>query len=358
MLKIAPTPIIILNWNGIKDTLECLESVLNMTYTNFIVYLVDNASEDGSQEILIKQYSDHPKIKLIFNKENLGFTRGNNLILRQILQQPNLPEYVTLLNNDTAVEEDWLENILKSATNNQAAIVASKMIDYYERDKMDNAGHLMLNTGEILPIGHGLSTVDYNKGFENLGACAGAGLYSLEMLRNIGIFDQHFTTGYEDAELGYRASVAGYKCWYEPTAKVYHKMGQSIKKIFNYEYSLSIQKHILYSYFKLTPLSVIVLSLPFILVKYTAMLLTYLIFWRLKFFKITCQAIKETIVDDFLIIKKERQKFLNKRNKKATSLQILRKQTFFLWFDLLRFYKYIILNRRTSLDAYGKIEKV
>ena len=95
----TPIPIIILNWNGISDTLECLGSVLKMPSPNFIVYLVDNASEDGSQAILSQKYGQHPSVRLIFNQQNLGFTRGNNQILRQILQQEQVPEYIALLNN-------------------------------------------------------------------------------------------------------------------------------------------------------------------------------------------------------------------------------------------------------------------
>ncbi len=356
MLHTLPIPIIILNWNGINDTIECLDSVLKMTYTNFIVYLVDNASEDGSQKILTQQYKNHPKIRLIFNKENLGFTKGNNVILRQILQQPDLPAYVALLNNDTAVEQDWLGCLIESAISNQAAVVASKMIDYYERDKMDNAGHLMLNTGEVIPIGHGQPITEYHQGFENMGACAGAALYATKMLQTIGIFDEHFTTGYEDAEIGVRAVVANYKCWYEPKAKVYHKMGQSVKKIFNYDYSLSIQKHILYSYFKLMPLSVLLIAIPSLIVKYIAMLVIDILFWRPKFLKIMYQSLKETFTEDLRLIMKERKAFF-KNTKSTTCLSIIRRQTFFLWFDMNRFYKYFILNKNTSFDVYGKVEK-
>ena len=353
MLKI---PIIILNWNGWEDTLECLGALMEQSVQNFTIYLVDNGSKDESVVQLKKYCVANPKIKLILNQENLGFTRGNNSILKDYILSNPAYKYVVLLNNDTVPNEDWLENLVQSAEENNADIVSSKMIDYFEPEKMDNAGHMMLNTGEILPIGHGKPVDNYTRGFENMGACAGAALYSTDMLRDIGIFDEHFNTGYEDAELGARAVVTGYKCWFEPTAIIHHKMGQSIKKIFNYDYSLMIQKHILYSYFKLMPFAVILIMIPFFLIKYTLMLIIGLLFWRLKYLKIMFQVVKGTLWDDFSIIIHARKNFYS-RKKRIPSIAILPKLTFFLWFDIMRFYKYFIKNQLSSFDVYGKVKK-
>lgn len=347
-------PIIILNWNGIEDTIECLDSVFKLTYSNYQVYLVDNNSTDGSQEKLLELYQNHPKVKLIFNDKNLGFTKGNNRVLREILNHEEVPEYVVLLNNDTEVDEKWLTCLIQSAIENKVDMLSSKMIDYYDRDKMDNAGHLMLNTGEVIPIGHGLNIDGYNVGRENLGACAGAALYSSKMLQEIGIFDEHFSTGYEDAELGIRASLLGFKCYFEPKAIVYHKMGRSVKKIFNYDYSLSIQKHILYSYLKLMPLPVILIAIPSFAFKYASMFVIDVAFWRPKYLKIMYQSIKETLIDDYVIIQKARKKIYKNRNT-ISSLSFMKKQTFFLFFDINRFYKYFIKNRPSAFDTYGKV---
>ena len=349
-------PIIILNWNGLKDTDACIEALMKQTLQTFKIYLVDNGSADDSPLRLQANYGKHPKIELILNEKNLGFTRGNNEVLSNYVL-PNVDyEYVVLLNNDTVPAIDWLENLVESAKKNQADIVSSKMVDFFEPEKMDNAGHMMLNTGEVLPIGHGEPVENYTKGFENMGACAGAALYRTAMLKDIGIFDEHFDTGYEDAELGIRAVITGYKCWYEPTAIVYHKMGQSIKKIFNYEYSLTIQKHIWYSYVKLMPYRVIAMTLPSFLVKYTAMLVINLVFWRTKFMKIMFQSLKEALWDEIDTTLEARENFYIA--KKLAVFSLLKKQHFFLWIDIKRFYKYFILHEHSALDVYGKVEKV
>lgn len=349
-------PIIILNWNGWEDTLECLDALMKQTYQQFKVYLVDNGSTDGSQKILKEKYATHFQIELILNQENLGFTRGNNEILTTYILTNPVYKYVVLLNNDTVPLDDWLKNLVQSANDNQADLVSSKMVDYYEPIKMDNAGHMMLNTGEILPIGHGEPVDNYLKGFENMGASAGAALYATQMLRDIGVFDEHFNTGYEDAELGVRAAITGYKSWYEPTAVVYHKMGQSIKKIFDYDYSLKIQKHILYTYFKLMPISVIILMAPFWIFRFLVLLVISLLFLRFKYFKILFQSYKETLFNDFGVVKESRHTFVSGKRLIASSA-ILNRQTFFLWYDFKRFYKFFFRRESSAIDSYGKSQK-
>lgn len=203
-------PIIIINWNGMNDTIECVNSVLNSSYTNYKIYLIDNYSSDNSFKSFEKLYQNNPKINIVFNTANLGFTLATNRILVKLLKVDSPPPYVALLNNDTIVESDWLYNLLLKAKTEDAAIVSSKMIDYYDHARMDNAGHYMLNTGEILPIGHGQHPSKFDQEFENWGACAGACLYSSKMLQKIGWFDEYFQTGYEDAEFGVRARLTGH----------------------------------------------------------------------------------------------------------------------------------------------------
>lgn len=317
---------------------------------------MDNLSTDGSPEILKKEYADHPKISLIFNQENIGFTKANNAIFKLVLNQKIPPTYIALLNNDTVVEPDWLNNLVSSAQKNDAAIVSSKMIDFYDRTRMDNAGHLMLNTGEILPIGHNELIEKYDKVFENIGACAGACLYTSSMLEKIGIFDEYFVTGYEDAEFGVRATMSGYKCIFEPSAVVYHKMGQSIKKVFNYRYAVEIQKKVLFTYLKLMPTVSLIINLPFVLFRYLAIILVQIIFWRPIYIKIVFQSIKEVLVDDLKKVRIARKNFRQKQE--LSSLAITKKQTFFLTNNLKRFYHYFIQKKQSAFDAYGKKELI
>lgn len=339
-------PIIVLNWNGLDDTLECMEGLLKQTYASFHVFLVDNGSDRNDLKTLQENFNRIYKVSIIANAQNLGFTKGNNRVMEMILKDYPEVEYIALLNNDTKVEIDWLSNLVTSAKKHGADIVSSKMINYFNPKLMDNAGHKMLNTAEIIPLGHGEPIENFNAVFENVGSCAGATLYSTKMLRHIGIFDEYFDTGYEDAEIGLRASILGYKCIFEPSAVVHHKISQSINKIRDYEYSIKIQLNIFYTYFKLMPLPVLLINLPSLLFKYSCVLLIHLVLYRPSFLKIMADALYRTFFKEWKKIMANRRGFF-KKHKTISSFQILRKQTFFLWFDIRRFIKLVALRRPT-----------
>ena len=100
--------VVILNWNGQRDTTECLESLITVTYLNYGVILVDNASEGEDVRILREKYGDY--LHIIQNNQNYGFAKGNNIGIRIALQDN--PAYVFLLNNDTVVDPRFLDELV------------------------------------------------------------------------------------------------------------------------------------------------------------------------------------------------------------------------------------------------------
>ncbi len=344
-------PILLLNWNGLADTIECIDSLLRQSYANFEIFLLDNGSEKQQVDQLIENYQNHSQITLILNKENVGFTQGNNQLLTEYILPEETYQYVVLLNNDTEVPTNWLENLVTAAQRNNADMISCKMVNYFERNVMDNAGHRMLNTGEILPIGNGEPVQDYDQPFENLGACGGAALYSTKMLRDIGIFDDYFNTGYEDAELGLRAVVLGYKSYFEPTAVVYHKVSRSINKIRDFEYTLKIQLDIFYTCLKVLPLPVLIINFPFFVFKIGMLFGINIVFRRWKFMKVLTHSLRIILFDQWSLIRKKRHAFLSNR-KTLTNWQILRKQEFFLLFDIKRFFKHIVFKEKMVFEKY------
>lgn len=339
-------PLIIVNWNGTEDTIECLNSLEESTFKDFRVYLIDNNSDSENRNKLIAFAQNKPYVELILNSKNLGFAKAHNKIWEERLQFEDT-EYIALLNNDTAIDPNWLEALITTAKDSKADIAASKMINYWHRNKMDNAGHRMLNTGEIIPIGHNKEVEQYTAELSNLGACAGACLYSTKMLKDIGFFDPVFTTGYEDAELGLRAVVTGHKSIYVPDAIVYHKMGQSIKNIFNEEYSLMIHTSILYSYFKCMPFLNIVLAFPSFLIKYISMFVIDIIFWRPKFLRVLLKSWRN-IFNNYGNLKQRRKALKSKRIKYLKHPQKIS----FFFFDVKRFWDFIILKKKSAIDNY------
>lgn len=351
MPKQPPIPIIILNWNGLTDTQECLAALERQTYQNFIIHLVDNGSTASEVTALQELYGRHPNIRLHFNAENLGFTRANNLILQQILTQEVIAPYIVLLNNDTNAASDWLANLIEAADRTGADMVASKMINYYHRKRMDNAGHQLLNTLEVLPLGHDQAIGEYLAGFENIGPCAGAALYSSAMLLDIGIFDEHFRNGYEDVELGLRGIVCGYRSVFEPTAIVYHKISRSINKIRDFAYTLNIQRHIYYIIAKLIPSGALWRCIPFLLFRTGAALVINLLFFRWKFLRIQLLAIYWVFTTGNPNLRESRKTFFQSHQTISSHL-LIKKMDFFLKKDLRRFYKYLIRGEKMVFEKY------
>ncbi len=342
-------PIIILNWNGIEDTIECLYSLESLEGVPYHVYLVDNASKKPQPEQLQKLYGQKPKVSLIFNKKNLGFTKGNNNILKNLIEDPKI-KYVVLLNNDVVVTPGWLRSLLNCAEKNKAHMIASKMINYYDRSIMDNAGHYMLNTAEILPLGHSKPITDYQRAFTNIGACGGATLYSTQMLRHIGIFDEFFETGYEDAELGLRANLMGYQSFFCPEAVIFHKGSRSIDKIRNAEYMIRIQRNIFYTYFKLMPKTFLAKNLPWAVFKYFSIVLVNVLIMRFAVVRLHFKTLKMLFGSDIPKALLKRKNFY--ANKNEISLHPFTRDSikFFLKTDLRRFWKFYVL-RETNLSG-------
>ena len=346
-----PIPIIIVNWNGLEDTVACIDSLRRSTYQNYRIYLVDNASSQREGTRLQAMYADHTEVEVWLAENNLGFAKANNWVIHSLLEID--APYVVLLNNDTIVDPEWLGQLITTAQRTSAHIISSMLINYYDDNILDNAGHRMLNTGEIIPIGHGAPIDEYQTPFEHLGSCAAATLYDMGMIRHIGFFDDYFSTGYEDAEFGLRGYLAGYHCQYEPTAKVRHKLGSSIKKVFDTEYAKMIQRAIWYTYFKLVPWPAIMVSVPFIILKQLALLIVNLVFFRWRYIGVQCSSWTYTF-KHWQEIMTARKVFAPKL--KRSSKALLHRQTFFLRHDIKRFVDVYLKGKASALDQYGMQE--
>ena len=330
-------PIIILNWNGINDTQECMSSLTKMDDYPCEIILVDNGSNKDERNALIALYKNHPKINLVLNDKNKGFTLGNYDIVKEILVREDVPPFIVLLNNDTVVSPHWIEALVSSAKRNNADIVSSKMINYYDRRKIDNIGHFMLNTGEILPLGHGKKREFFKVPLENLGACGGAALYRTSMIQKMGFFDLYFDTGYEDAEFGLRAKLLGYKCLFEPKAVVYHKVSRSINKIKDDTYLQHIQTNIFYTYIKLMPTRFLLNNIVFVFSKYLIWFIFGLATFQFKLLRLHSSTLSKYIRKDLGRALRERKKFYSQyKNHIVMKGSLLGHTRFFMITDFKR----------------------
>jgi GT2 family glycosyltransferase len=208
--------IVIPNWNGKKFLQGCLDSLLDQTYQNLEIVLVDNGSKDGSVEFIEERY---PKIKLIKFEVNTGFSVAVN---RGITDSKG--ELVALLNNDTISDPRWMEELVKAmAEHPEIGSAGCKMLGYEDKTLLDGAGDGYRRGGLPGRIGHREKDIgQFDAPRYILGACGGAAIYRRAMLDDIGLLDEDYFAYLEDVDLGLRAQSAGYKCFYVPTAIVYH----------------------------------------------------------------------------------------------------------------------------------------
>lgn len=212
----ASVAVIIVNLNGEKYLRDCLNSLSLQSFRDFDVIVVDNGSADNSLSLLENEF---PWVKVVALKENAGFAAGNNIGYRN-----SYSKYVATLNNDTIADSGWLESLYKIAeTDEGIGMVASKVLLGREGNQIDSAGMLIYPDGMSRQRGRGEADKgQFAEPEEILFPSACAALYRREMLDNIGFFDEDFFTYCEDADLGLRARISGWKAVLAPDAIVRH----------------------------------------------------------------------------------------------------------------------------------------
>ena len=215
--------IIILNYNAGNLLIDCVSSIQKSAYTNFEIILVDNISKDNSHK---KCKDNFPTIKLIENKENLGYCEGNNVGLRTAKG-----EFVVVLNPDTIVDSNWLDELLEAYQNNGEGLYQPKFLA-----TSDNS--MLLSTGQMIQLfGFGYSRSKGDKDeklfekIEQIDYASGTCLFtSKKILKKIGLFDPFLFAFHDDLELCWRAALNRIKSFYVPKSIVYHPIeGTSFK---------------------------------------------------------------------------------------------------------------------------------
>jgi GT2 family glycosyltransferase len=236
--------IIILNWNGWEDTLDCLKSLKQIEYPNFNIVIVDNASEDESIAKINEQIKNDKSIDftLIKNKKNNGFAEGNNIGIRYAIKSKN-PDYILLLNNDTVVDKNFLNELVKVAEENINAGSVQSILLKHEDKIIDSLGQ-ELTTWSAKDIGMDSEYVKLYDNREIFGACAAAALYRAKVMEDIGFFDKDFFLIYEDVDLSWRIRLKGYQSFLAVNSIVYHKrnISETISK-FDFNWIKSKSKY-------------------------------------------------------------------------------------------------------------------
>lgn len=231
--------IILLNYNNFKDSIETLESLEKINYSNFRIVVIDNYSTNDSYEEL-KEYSKKHKFILLSTDSNLGFAGGNNFGLKYLEDKPG--EYILLLNNDTVVSENFLQILVDSLESNKnAALAGGTIFCHHNQKEIWYASGRIINwrglavhefKGEeknILELGF-VRTTDFVTGCMLL--------IRKDVLKHVGFLDEKYFMYLEDIEFNLRVKRFGYNILYVPQSVIYHKVLGESKSKFKLYYSV------------------------------------------------------------------------------------------------------------------------
>lgn len=211
------------NWNR-KDLLRaCLLSLRQQIGVTFETIVVDNGSNDGSADVAESEFA----ARVIRNSENRGFCAANNQGIASAQG-----EFIALLNNDAEAEPGWLAALHDACSRApEVGMAASKVLVWEEPGRIDKVGHLIFPDGQNRGRGSGaMDRGQFDREEEVLWPDGCAAMYRKAMLDRIGGFDEDFFAYGDDAELGLRARIAGWKCIYTPLAVVRHHRGSTLGK--------------------------------------------------------------------------------------------------------------------------------
>lgn len=220
--------IIILNWNGKEDTLECLASVMQLDYPNYEVVVVDNGSSDGSAEVIASQY---PDVTVLQTGKNLGYAGGNNVGIRWALNHNS--DFVLVLNNDTVVAKDMLSHLVKAALlDDRIGLLGPTNYYYSEPSTVWAVGAMLTDPREngYKILGDGDADSSWKIATQVDALVGSAMLIKASVLRELDLFDEKFFLCWEEYDFSARAHNIGYKCYFVPAAKIWHKVGSSLGK--------------------------------------------------------------------------------------------------------------------------------
>ena len=213
--------IITINYNGIKDTCELIDSIPFNKHLEVIV--VDNASKQDEASIITEQY---PTVKVIRSNQNLGFAGGNNLGIKEARAK-----YILLINNDTYFKEFNIDALIKRLkSSDKIGIVCPKLCFAWANNPIQFTGYTPLSNITIRNQAIGFGEEDhgqYNVAHSTPYAHGAAMLIKREALEKVGLMPECFFLYYEEIDWSMMFTRAGYEIWYDSACTVYHKESQT-----------------------------------------------------------------------------------------------------------------------------------
>jgi GT2 family glycosyltransferase len=220
--------IVVLNWNGRDDTLECLRSLAAVSYGNFAVIVVDNGSVDGSVPAIRQRF---PEVAVVETGKNLGYAGGNNAGIRAALEKG--VEFILLLNNDTIVAPDILDEFVAAAHRfPNAAALGGKIYRYEDMERIWWAdAHWVEEEGSfVCPSEGALDSAGAEDSATDTDYTCGCAMFMrAALIREVGLLDAQYFLTFEETDWCFRVRRLGYHCLVISNAKIWHKGSASFK---------------------------------------------------------------------------------------------------------------------------------
>jgi len=246
--------ILIVNHDGVSHLEECLGSIEAQEFRDREVVLVDNASTDGSLELIAQRF---PWVRVVRCAANLGFAGGNNAGLRHCTG-----DYVFLLNNDTRLEPDALTALAAVIrAHPRIRIFGCLLVDYNDPQRADSAGDTLYTAGVPFSFA-GFPVAKFTAPRSVTSVCAGAAVYARRLLEELGGFDEDFYLMFEDVDLCLRARHQGEEILFVPAVKVRHKGSVSFGGKHSARYLYYSERNLLLVLLKNFPLPDLLTTLP------------------------------------------------------------------------------------------------
>lgn len=252
--------VVIPTLHGGESLTRCVDALAAQSIEDFEVVVVDNSGNRVAREAV-----DSTRVTIIENADNVGFGAAINL-------GANISgsDYICALNDDAYPSSRWLEALCDAAESEpDVGMCASLILLGSEEGKVDSAGFGVYPDGTTKQIGHGESASKYQQRGAALMPSGCAGLYRRSMLEGIGGFDDEYFLYGEDSDVGLRARLAGWKCVFEPRARVVHDYSGSAGRASPLK-AYYVERNRLFTLLKLFPVREILLSPMYSIKRYWA----------------------------------------------------------------------------------------
>ena len=214
--------IIVLNYNAGKLLLDCIQSIQEIDYSNFEIILVDNVSEDSSQNECKKKF---PTIKLIQNEKNFGYCEGNNIGMKNAKG-----EYFLILNPDTIVEKNLLKELLSAIKQYGEGLYQPKILSLDNKNILQSTGNMIHLFGFGFAKDKGKIDLEKDEKIKSIGYASGTCLFSTRnIFEKLNYFDSFLFLYHDDLDICWRGKMKGINSYYVPNSKIYHAESYSLK---------------------------------------------------------------------------------------------------------------------------------